>query len=83
MLSDAKTIHLLAFHKEVLALIDHAGEQAGVNAVRFFGRFPSMRDAMWTIAHFSYGQGKSAVQGATDWFTECVVPHLARMGVQS
>lgn len=75
MLNDPKSIHLFAFEAEVHRLI--AG--AGVSVVRFFAQFPSMRDAKWTIAHFSYGQGKTAKQGAGDWFAECVVPHITKM----
>ena len=78
MWNDPKSKHLFAFEAEVHQLI----ERAGVTVGDFFGRFPSMRDAKWTIAHFSFGQGKSAAQGAGDWFAECVVPHLKRMGVQ-
>jgi len=74
-MSDPKTNHLYDFEAEVYRLI----EQAGASVADFFGRFPSMSDAKWTIAHFSYGQGKTAVQGAGDWFAECVVPHLKRM----
>lgn len=71
-MNDPKSTHLFAFEAEVYRLI----EQAGVTVADFFGRWPSMKDAKWCIAHFSYGQGKTAEQGARDWFAECVVPHL-------
>lgn len=69
--------HLFDFEREVHRLI----EAAGVSVTEFFDSFPSMKDAKWTTAHFSYGQGKSAEQGAADWFAECVKPHIARMSL--
>ena len=43
---------------------------------RFFAAHSSMRDAMWTIAHFHYGQIYTPEQAAAIWFNECVLPML-------
>jgi len=48
--------------------------------MRFFTSHISMRDAMWTIAHFSYGRREifDPPQAAAIWFNECVLPILQK-----
>jgi hypothetical protein len=75
--TETPSTHLFAFEREVHRLI----EQTNVGVTEFFDRNPGMRSAKWTIAHFSYGQGKSAEQGAADWFAECVKPAIERMAL--
>lgn len=72
MFNDPKTKHLYAFEREVNRLITEAGD----SPADFFGRHRSMISAKWTIAHFSYGQGKTPEQGAADWFAECCAPKI-------
>ena len=43
---------------------------------RFFAAYGSMRDAMWTNAHFRCGYIYTVEQAAALWFNECVLPML-------
>ena len=86
-MNDILNCWLNGFEEEIAALLSRWYSRWEFNPVspqnardRFYGANPTMKDAMWTLAHFRYPHRHlySVEQAAALWFHECCLPILQK-----